>query len=61
MKSLASMDDDDIERVLEPIHATTALSTHAEASKMLETALQQMDGIIAGLTEDFIGIDVKLC
>lgn len=48
MKSLAPMDDDDVDRVLEPIHATTALSTHAEASKMLETALQQMDGIIAG-------------
>jgi len=49
MKSLASMDEDDVDQVLEPTHATTALSTHAEASKMLETALQQMDGIIAGL------------
>jgi len=48
MKSLASMDEDDVDQVLEPTHATTALSTHAEASKMLETALQQMDGIIAG-------------
>jgi hypothetical protein len=32
----------------EPTHTENALSTHAEASKMLETALQQMVGIIAG-------------
>jgi hypothetical protein len=46
MKPPAPMDDDD--QVLEPTHAENALSTHAEASKMLEAALQQMDGIIAG-------------
>jgi hypothetical protein len=46
MKPPALMDDDD--QVLEPTHAENALSTHAEASKMLEAALQQMDGIIAG-------------
>lgn len=47
MKPPAPMDDDD-NQVLEPTHAENALSTHAEASKMLEAALQQMDGIIAG-------------
>lgn len=47
MKPPAPMDDDG-DQVLESTHAETALSTHAEASKMLEAALQQMDGIIAG-------------
>ena len=60
MKSLVPMDDDDVDRVLEPIHATTAFSTHAEASKMLETALQQMDGIIAGLKADSITIILQM-
>ena len=43
--------DDDTDQVLEPVHATNALTAHAEASKMLETALQQMDGIIAGTNQ----------
>jgi len=51
MKSLAPMDDD-TDQVLEPVHATNALTAHAEASKMLETALQQMDGIIAGTQQE---------
>ncbi|EFX75569.1 hypothetical protein DAPPUDRAFT_323243 [Daphnia pulex] len=50
MKPPALMDDDD--QVLEPTHAENALSTHAEASKMLEAALQQMDGIIAGTQQE---------
>lgn len=41
--------DDDGDQVLESTHAEIALSNHAEASKMLEAALQQMDGIIAGI------------
>ncbi|XP_071453152.1 uncharacterized protein [Hetaerina americana] len=32
--------------------ANTALSPHAEASRMLEAALQQMDGIISGVKMD---------
>ena len=40
--------EDDGDQVLESKHAENALSAHAEASKMLEAALQQMDGIIAG-------------
>ena len=36
----------DLDTALEPAHAANALSTHAEASKMLEAALQQIDGII---------------
>ncbi|KAK4008013.1 hypothetical protein OUZ56_013172 [Daphnia magna] len=51
MKPPAPMDDDD-NQVLEPTHAENALSTHAEASKMLEAALQQMDGIIAGTQQE---------
>lgn len=38
--------DYDADQALEPAHATNALSAHAEASKMLEAALQQIDGII---------------
>ena len=40
--------DDEVDQVLEPSRADQALIAHAEASKMLEAALQQMDGIIAG-------------
>ncbi len=47
MKPPAPMDDDG-DQVLESTHAESALNTHAEASKMLEAALLQMDGIIAG-------------
>ena len=41
--------EDDSDLVLEPNRAEEALIAHAEASKMLEAALQQMDGIIAGI------------
>lgn len=49
MKPPPSMDND-IDEVLEPTRADAALNAHAEASKMLEAALQQMDGIIAGIS-----------
>lgn len=50
MKQLVSMTgDDESDQVLETTQAADALSAHAEASKMLEAALQQMDGIIAGM------------
>ena len=51
MKQLASMTgDDESDLVLEETKANDALNAHAEASKMLEAALQQMDGIIAGMS-----------
>ncbi len=41
--------DDEVDRtLLEPERGRAALSAHAEASMMLEAALEQMDGIIAG-------------
>ena len=46
--------DDDGDQVLESTHAESALNTHAEASKMLEAALMQMDGIIAGKQFHFL-------
>ena len=47
--------DEEIDQVLlEPAQATEALSAHAEASKMLEAALQQMDGIIAGQLKEVL-------
>ena len=42
--------DDESDQVLEANQAADALNAHAEASKMLEAALQQMDGIIAGMS-----------
>lgn len=49
MKPPAAMDYD-ADQDLEPTHAANALSAHAEASKMLEAALQQIDGIIGTST-----------
>ena len=51
MKPPVSMTgDDESDQVLEANQAADALNAHAEASKMLEAALQQMDGIIAGMS-----------
>lgn len=53
--------DDESDLVLEETKANDALNAHAEASKMLEAALQQMDGIIAGTQQELKKLSISEC